>query len=88
MALQIHTQGAFNNHASCSLYRMMVTAPRVMSMMKMGSIVPRAGIKSTSLAFQASVLPLLHHIGSLMTPLCSRLPVYAAPYLTGQCRLL
>ena len=46
--------------------------------MKMGNIVPRA--------FWASVLP-LHHIGTLMSPLYPRLPVYAAPCLRGQCRL-
>ena len=52
--------------------------------MKMGNIVPRAGIKPTSLAFQVSVLP-SHHVGS-MTPPCP--PVYAAPCFRGQCRLL
>ena len=55
--------------------------------MKMADSVPRAGIKPTSLTFQASVLP-LHNISSLTSPLCSRLPIYAAPRLRGQCRLL
>ena len=60
----------------------------VMSDMKMGNIVPRAGIKSTSLVFRASVLP-LHHIGSLlMLPLYPRPPVREAPCLRGHCRLL
>ena len=55
--------------------------------MKMGNIVPRAGLETTSLTFQASVL-LLDHIRSLMSPLYSRLPVYAALCLRGQYRLL
>ena len=59
----------------------------IMAVMKMGNIVPRAGIKPTSLAFRASVLP-LHHLGSLTSPLFPHLPVYAAPYLRGQCRPL
>ena len=58
-----------------------------MGVMKMRNIAPRAGIEPTSLAFQASVLP-LHHTGFLMSPLYPRLPVYAAPCLKGQCRLL
>ena len=33
----------------------------VVGVMKMGNIVPRAGIKLTSLAFRASVLPLNHY---------------------------
>ena len=45
--------------------------------MAMGNIVPRAGIEPTYLVFQASVLP-LHHVGSLMSPLYPRAPVYAA----------
>ena len=36
--------------------------------MKMGNIVPRVELEPTSLALQASVLP-LHHTGSLMSPL-------------------
>ena len=46
--------------------------------MKMGNIVPRAGLKHTSLAFR---------MGSLMSPLYPCPPVYAAPCLRGQCRL-
>ena len=53
-----------------------------MGVMKMGNIVPRAGPKPTSLAFRASVLP-LHHVGSLMSPLSPRLPVYTAHCLRG-----
>ena len=52
----------------------------VVDVMKMGNIVPRAGIEAASLAFQASVLQ-LHHVGSLNSPLCQWLPVYAAPCL-------
>ena len=44
----------------------------------MGNIVPGAGLEPTSLAFPASVLP-LRYVGSLMSPLYPRLPVYAAP---------
>ena len=57
---------------------------------KTRNIVPRAGIEpmwcnGSTLAFQASVLP-LHHIGFLMSPLYRCTPVYAAPCLRGQCR--
>ena len=55
--------------------------------MKMGNIVPRVGIKPMSPAFQANVLS-LHNVGSLMSPLFPRLPVYVVPRLRGQCRLL
>ena len=55
----------------------------VVGVMKMGNIVPRAGLEPTSLAFRASVQ--LLHIGSLISPLSPRLPVYAAPSLRGQC---
>ena len=55
----------------------MVTATNVMGEMKMGNIVPRVGIKPTSLAFRASVLT-LHHtdITTIPTPtgLSSSLP--------------
>ena len=42
--------------------------------MKMGNTVPRAGLKPTSLAFQASVIS-LHHVGfpdilTIPTPTC------------------
>ena len=59
----------------------------VVGVMKMVNTVPRARIKHTSLAFQASVLP-LHHVGSLMSPVYPCLPVYVALCLRGQCRLL
>ena len=55
--------------------------------MKMENIVPRVGIEPTSLAFWASELP-LHHVGSLMSPLYPQPPVYVAPCLRRQCRLL
>ena len=58
-----------------------------MGEMKMGNIVPRAGLESTSLALRAIVLP-FHHIGSLMPPLHPHPPVYAAPCFRVQCRLL
>ena len=53
----------------------------------MRNIVPRAGIKPTYLAFQASVLP-LHYVGSLMSQIYPYLPVYAAPCHRGQLTLL
>ena len=57
----------------------------VVGVTKMGDIVPRVGIEPTSLAFQASVLP-LHHIGSLMSPLFPR--PHAHLCRRSQCRLL
>ena len=50
--------------------------------MKMGNIVPREGIETTSLTFWSNVLP-LHQVGSVMSALYPHLPVYAAPYLRG-----
>ena len=82
IVLHTHTQGRFKNHTACSLYRILVIATSVVGVMKMGNIVPRMGREPTSLAFRAIVL-LLHHIGSLMSPLCPCLPC-----LSGQCRLL
>ena len=58
-----------------------------MGEMKMGNIVSKVGSESTSLASQASVLPLCH-VDSLMSALCPCLPVYAASCLRGQCRLI
>ena len=87
MALHIHKQGRFNSNTALSLYRLLVMDTSIVGVMKMGNIVPRAGIEPISLAFSVSVLP-LHHIGSLMSPLYPHPPVYAAPYLRGQCRLL
>ena len=55
----------------------MITATSVMGVMKMGSTLPRIGLKLTSLSFRASVLPLNPHP-----------PINAAPCLRGQCRLL
>ena len=82
-----HTQGRFNNHAVHGLYRILIMATDVMGVITMGNIMPRAGIEPTSLTYWASVLP-LRHVGALMSPLYPRLPVYAAPCLGGQCRLL
>ena len=59
----------------------------VVGVMKMGNIVPRAGFEPTSLAFQASVLP-LHDVGFQISPLYPLPPVYAAPCLRDQRRLL
>ena len=59
----------------------------IVGVMKMRNTVPRSGLKHTSLAFGASVLP-LYHVGSLMSPLYPCLPVHTAPCLRGQCRLL
>ena len=59
----------------------------VMGVMKIGNIVPRAGLGPTSLAFGASVKP-LHHVGSLMSPQYPYPLVYMALCLRGQCRLL
>ena len=46
----------YSNHAAYRLSWVMVMANSVMGVVKMGNIVPRAGIASTSLAFLASVL--------------------------------
>ena len=59
----------------------------VMGVMKMGNIVPKAGIEPITLVLQPSVLP-LHHVGSLMSPLYPHPPVYVAACLRGQCRVL
>ena len=62
-----------------------------MGVMKRQIIVPRVGLKPTSLAFRASVLT-LHHIGSpdvttIPTPtcLCSSLPQRSVPTTTYIC---
>ena len=75
MTLYIHRQGRFNNHAAHSLYKIMVLASSVMGVMKMGNIVPRAGVEPTCLVFWASVLP-LQYIGSLMSPLYTYLSMW------------
>ena len=51
----------FNNHIAYSLYKIMITATSVVGVMKMGNIMPKAGIKPTSLAFQGSVLTITPH---------------------------
>ena len=56
ISLHIHTQGRFNNHTVNSLYRTVVMATSVVGLMKMGNIMPKAGIKTTSQEFRTSVL--------------------------------
>ena len=53
------TQGRFNNHTARRLYRIMVTAAIVVRVMKMGNIVPQAGIEHTIRAFWASMLTIM-----------------------------
>ena len=73
MALHIHR---FNKHTVCSLSRQ----PDFMGMMKMGNIVPRAGLELRYLAFQASVLTIIPRrlpdatTIPMSTCLCSSLP--------------
>ena len=62
-------------------------ATSVVGVIKMGNILPRVDFKPTSLAFWASMPP-LHHVGSLMSPLYRRPPVYADSCLRSQRRLL
>ena len=50
MTLHILTQGRFNNHTVCSLYRIMVKATSVMGVMKMVNIVLRTGIEPTHIS--------------------------------------
>ena len=59
-----------------SLYRILVTATSVMGVMKMGNIVPRAGLEPTSLAFRVSVLQ-FHHVGYQIAPCYLFLQAYA-----------
>ena len=49
MALKMHTPGRFNNYSVHILYRILLTATSVVSVMEIGHIVPRAGLKPTSL---------------------------------------
>ena len=65
---------------------MQISVDIVMCVLKIGNTVPRVGVEPTYVALWASVLP-LHYI-PLLSPLCPRPPVYAAPCLTGQCKLL
>ena len=65
----------------------MVMAISVVGVVKMGNTVPRMGHESSPLEFWAIGLP-LNHLGSMMSSLYPRLPVYAAPCLTGRYRLL
>ena len=75
-----HTQGRFNEHTVHSLYRILVTAPVLWLWRKWGNIVPRARLRSTSLVFWASFLPLtpcrFPDVITIPTPvcLCSCLP--------------
>ena len=59
----------------------------VASVTKMGNTVSIAELEPTFLSVQTSVLA-IHHINYLMSPLYPCLPVYTAPCLKGQCRLL
>ena len=56
IALIIHTQGRFNNHTVCSLYRILVMEPVSWVWWKW-EILPRVGLEPSSLAFWASMLP-------------------------------
>ena len=55
-----------------------------MGVTKIGNIVPTA---FTDIAGQCAAMH-VNHVGPLMLPLYPHPPVYAAPYLRGQCRLL
>ena len=69
MALDIHIQSRFNNHTACSLYRILVMETSVVGLMKIRNIVPRAGNKPTSLAFQYTTLKWLVCFVAVL-PLC------------------
>ena len=69
----------FNKHTMGSLYRNHGHGTSVVHEVKMGKIVPGAGIKLTSLPLYPSVLP-LHHLGFLIS--CP--PLYATPCLRGK----
>ena len=61
--LHIHTPGMFNDHMAHSLYRTLLMATNVVSVMKMGNILPRDR-KHISCRGQWSLLfyqQLLHH---------------------------
>ena len=60
----------------------------VMIVMKILNIDPRAIIELTSLAFRASMLTITPPKLPGMSSGYPRLPVYAAPCLGGQCRLI
>ena len=70
MTLHIHTQGRFNNHTLQDHGH----GTSIMDAMKMGNTVPRLGLKTTSLAFRASVLPFsprsLPDVTTMPTPSC------------------
>ena len=51
MALHIDTQGRFNDHTSCSLYRIHGHSNQCCGHDEIGNIVPRVGIELTSLPF-------------------------------------
>ena len=53
-----------------------------------GKYCARAGLEPTSPTLRVSVLPVHHHVASLMSPLYPCPPVYATPCLRGQCRPL
>ena len=60
-AMALYTQGRFNNHTECSLYRIMVMATSVRGEMNMGNCVPRPGIEPTYLAFLANFATISPH---------------------------
>ena len=76
VTLHIQTQGKFNNYTARSLYRITVMANSVVGVMKMRNMVPRVGIKPTSLAFRASVLT----ITPLRLPDGTTLPTHTRLY--------
>ena len=84
IAFNIHrpTQGGFNSHTVHSLYRITIMTTSVEGVTKMGNIVPRAEIEPTSLAFQASVLP-LYHVCSLISPLYPYMQLLASEVNTA-----
>ena len=54
--LHMYTQGRFKNRTAYILYSILVMAVALWTLMKIGNIVPRAGIEPISLAFQTTVL--------------------------------
>ena len=74
MTIHIHTQGRFNKHTACSLYRILVMEPNVVRGVKMGNIAPGAGMEPRSLAFLSRVLTITPHwlldVTIQLTPTC------------------
>ena len=78
MTVHIYTKGRFSHNTAHSLYRILVRATSVAGVMKMRYIVPRVGIKPTSLTFWTIVLtfipPKLPDAIALCTYICGSLP--------------